>query len=120
MDEWEPPVEICVESAWFQRLKTKYDKLLSSLAFNFNLRHYSAEIETLQKMLVERPPFNREPQRSWVMPLHGSLPHEEQAIVFTRPPHGAGPYNRSLFPFQLNSSPFETHFKWGQGPNGST
>jgi hypothetical protein len=22
-------------------------------------------------MLVERPPFNREPQRSWVMPLHG-------------------------------------------------
>ena len=25
----------CVESAWFQRLKLKYDKLLSNFAFNF-------------------------------------------------------------------------------------
>ena len=30
-----------VESAaWFQRLKLKYDDLLSSFAFKFNLRHY--------------------------------------------------------------------------------
>jgi len=34
-------VETRVESAWFlQLLKLKYDKLLSSLAFNFNLRPY--------------------------------------------------------------------------------
>jgi len=29
-----------IESACFQRLKLKYDKLLSNLAFNFNLRCY--------------------------------------------------------------------------------
>ncbi len=46
------------------------------------------EIEILFKALTERQPFDREPQRSWVMPLHGALPHEEQAAVFKRPPHG--------------------------------
>ena len=30
-----------VESAWFQRLKLKYNKLLSGCAINFNLRPYS-------------------------------------------------------------------------------
>jgi hypothetical protein len=35
-------VETRVESAWFQRLKLKYDKLRSSLAFNFNLHPYMA------------------------------------------------------------------------------
>ena len=29
-----------VESAWFQRLKLKYGKTLSNLAFNPNLRRY--------------------------------------------------------------------------------
>jgi hypothetical protein len=28
-------------AAWFQRLKLKYDKMLSSFAFKFNLRRYS-------------------------------------------------------------------------------
>jgi len=32
----------------------------------------------------------------------------------------AGAYNRALNLFQLNSSTFERHFKWGQGPNGSS
>ena len=35
------PVEARVERYWFQRLKLKYDELLSNFAFNFNLRHYS-------------------------------------------------------------------------------
>ena len=35
-------VETRVQSAWFQRLKLKYDKLLSSFAFEFNWRQYSA------------------------------------------------------------------------------
>jgi hypothetical protein len=30
-----------IEIAWFQRLKLKYDKPLSNLAFDFNLRRYS-------------------------------------------------------------------------------
>jgi hypothetical protein len=34
-------VETSVESAWFQRWKLKYDKLLSSVAFSFNLRRYT-------------------------------------------------------------------------------
>jgi len=37
------PVETRVGSAWFQRLKVNYDKLLSNCAFYFNLRHYTAE-----------------------------------------------------------------------------
>jgi hypothetical protein len=37
-------VETCVESARFhQRLKLKYDKLLSSVAFDFNVRPYAAD-----------------------------------------------------------------------------
>jgi len=31
-----------ISSAWFQRLKLDYDKPLSNLAFNFNLRRYNA------------------------------------------------------------------------------
>jgi len=33
------PVEACVDTARYQRLKLKHDKLLSRFAFNFNLRH---------------------------------------------------------------------------------
>ena len=33
-------VESRVECAWFQPLRLKYDNLLSSFAFNFNLRSY--------------------------------------------------------------------------------
>ena len=32
----------------------------------------------------------------------------------------AEPYNCALDNFQLNSSTFERHFKWGQGLNGSS
>ena len=35
------PVETRVESAWLQRLKLKYNKLLSGFAFKFNLRSYT-------------------------------------------------------------------------------
>jgi len=34
------PVETRVETAWCQRLKLKYDELLSSFGFNFTLRRY--------------------------------------------------------------------------------
>jgi hypothetical protein len=30
-----------IESAWVQRLKLRYDELVSNFAFNFNLRRYS-------------------------------------------------------------------------------
>ena len=33
------------------------------------------EIEILFKALTERQPFDREPHRSWVMPLHGRKPN---------------------------------------------
>jgi len=36
-------VDTRVGSAWFHRLKLKYDKLLSSFAFNFNLRPYTLD-----------------------------------------------------------------------------
>jgi hypothetical protein len=35
------PVDARVESAWFQRLKPRYDESLSKFAFNFKLRPYS-------------------------------------------------------------------------------
>jgi len=37
-------VEGRVQSAWFQVLKLKHDKLLSTFAFNFNLRHYTMRV----------------------------------------------------------------------------
>jgi hypothetical protein len=37
------PVEARVERDWFQLLKLKYDKPLSSCAFKFNLRRYNQE-----------------------------------------------------------------------------
>jgi hypothetical protein len=37
------PVDSRFESAWFQLLKLKCDELLSSFAFNFNLRRYTWE-----------------------------------------------------------------------------
>jgi len=36
-----------VDSTWFQCLKLKYDKLLSSFAFNFNLRRYNMAVQFL-------------------------------------------------------------------------
>jgi len=33
-----PCVELCAESAWYQRLKLRYDELLSNFAVNFKLR----------------------------------------------------------------------------------
>jgi predicted Rdx family selenoprotein len=35
-------VESCVQCAWFKRLILKSDELLSSFAFNFNMRQYGA------------------------------------------------------------------------------
>ena len=34
-----------MERAWFQRLKLIYDRLLSSFAFNFNLRRYNKYVD---------------------------------------------------------------------------
>jgi hypothetical protein len=48
-------VESRVESAWFERLKLRYDKLLSSFAFNFNLRRYNAAADWLDA-LESAPP----------------------------------------------------------------
>jgi len=46
------------------------------------------EISTLQQALLQTPQFWKEPARSWILALHGSLPPEEQRKVFRRPPVG--------------------------------
>eukprot|EP00951_Prasinocladus_malaysianus_P046672 scaffold647859_cov44-Prasinocladus_malaysianus.AAC.2 len=42
----------------------------------------------LNEALLLLPQFAGEPQRSWVLPLHSSVPPEEQRLVFQRPPEG--------------------------------
>mmetsp|Transcript_27140 Transcript_27140/g.49819 ORF Transcript_27140/g.49819 Transcript_27140/m.49819 type:complete len:692 (-) Transcript_27140:48-2123(-) len=46
------------------------------------------EIETLQEALWQTDEFREQPARSWVLPLHGGLPTEDQKKVFHRPPSG--------------------------------
>ena len=46
------------------------------------------EITTLQEMLTNSPMFRNEPARSWVLPIHSTVPPEEQRLVFARPPGG--------------------------------
>ncbi|CAE8666397.1 unnamed protein product, partial [Polarella glacialis] len=46
------------------------------------------EIEKVQEALLQSREFRSEPARSWVLPLHGSLPSEDQKKVFNRPPPG--------------------------------
>jgi hypothetical protein len=46
------------------------------------------EITTVQEALLQTPAFSRDPQRSWVIPLHSSVPPEEQRRAFLRPPDG--------------------------------
>jgi hypothetical protein len=47
-------VKTRVESAWFQRLRLKCDKPLSNVAFNFNLRRYSAVAAVEAQLATER------------------------------------------------------------------
>jgi hypothetical protein len=44
-------VETRVESDWFPRWKLTYDKLLSSFAFDFNLRRYASGCFVARKLL---------------------------------------------------------------------
>lgn len=46
------------------------------------------EIEQVQELLWQTPEFCMPPARNWVLPLHGSLPTEDQKRVFERPPAG--------------------------------
>eukprot|EP00928_Gymnodinium_smaydae_P015059 TRINITY_DN15520_c0_g3_i3.p1 TRINITY_DN15520_c0_g3~~TRINITY_DN15520_c0_g3_i3.p1 ORF type:complete len:1251 (+),score=251.33 TRINITY_DN15520_c0_g3_i3:484-3753(+) len=46
------------------------------------------EIETAQKLLLQEEEFSSEPARSWILPLHGGLPPDEQKRVFLKPPAG--------------------------------
>jgi hypothetical protein len=46
------------------------------------------EITTVQELLLGAPEFSREPSRSWVLPLHSTVPPEDQRRVFMRPPPG--------------------------------
>ena len=42
-----------VESAWFQRLNLRRNKLLSKLASNFNLRHYFLDMRHTRRLMLE-------------------------------------------------------------------
>eukprot|EP00927_Polykrikos_kofoidii_P030476 TRINITY_DN26197_c0_g1_i1.p1 TRINITY_DN26197_c0_g1~~TRINITY_DN26197_c0_g1_i1.p1 ORF type:complete len:1030 (-),score=253.06 TRINITY_DN26197_c0_g1_i1:76-2829(-) len=44
-----------------------------------------AEIKTIHDRLQE---FDRTAQKLWVLPLHSTLPKEEQQLIFSRPPAG--------------------------------
>ena len=44
------------------------------------------EIETVQRKLLSLPEFQEEPARSWVLPLHGGMPTDEQKKVFAHAP----------------------------------
>ncbi|CAK0911822.1 unnamed protein product [Prorocentrum cordatum] len=46
------------------------------------------EIQTLHEAILATREFRSEPQRSWVLPLHGMLPPDEQRWVFDRAPPG--------------------------------
>ena len=46
------------------------------------------EITTVQELLTNSPAFCRSPHREWVLPIHSSVPPEEQRLVFQRPPKG--------------------------------
>jgi len=53
------PVESRVESAWFQRLKLRYDESPSNFAFNLNLRRYNEgertkEVDECTRILDEK------------------------------------------------------------------
>ena len=46
------------------------------------------EITTLHEMLLYSPSFRSSPARDWVLPIHSTIPPEEQRLVFTKPPKG--------------------------------
>jgi hypothetical protein len=46
------------------------------------------EIERVQEELMRLEEFCREPARSWIIPLHGSLPTADQRRCFLHPPAG--------------------------------
>jgi len=46
------------------------------------------EIQATYEQLTGSGPLSFEPQRSWVLPLHGMLSSEEQRGIFARPPPG--------------------------------
>ena len=46
------------------------------------------EITTVHELLLASPAFRGSPARDWVLPIHSTIPPEEQRLVFTRPPKG--------------------------------
>lgn len=46
------------------------------------------EITTIQELLIKSSTFCKSPARDWVLPIHSTIPPEEQRLVFTRPPTG--------------------------------
>ncbi|KAL9178288.1 hypothetical protein ACHAXT_001716 [Thalassiosira profunda] len=46
------------------------------------------EITTLQELLQQSPAFRNGQARDWVLPIHSTIPPEEQRLVFMRPPKG--------------------------------
>ena len=46
------------------------------------------EITTLLELLQQSPAFRTGQARDWVLPIHSTIPPEEQRLVFKRPPKG--------------------------------
>ena len=76
------------------------------------------EIQALQEAMMSLPEFAREPQRSWILPLHSTVPPEEQRLVFQRPPPGIHKVEHALRTRVLAALVTMLHcFKSSTGPD---
>ena len=91
---WGAALEARLESAWFQRSKLKYDKLLLSVALSLSLRPYTAgTCRSTRRTTTARPPS---PAPSWVGTPFTALctfaRHVIHHVVYRcsprHPPHG--------------------------------
>ena len=68
------PIKPTLEPPGSERLKPKYDTLLSNVAFKSNLRRYSTELNAMEELLLSRRMLVRlpDPAGAYIRPLFGS------------------------------------------------